>query len=189
MPRLFRVVVSVCVFASATPAFAQGASADEKELAAYTLTMPTLNKAVAVMRSMAKEMMQDPKYQQAMKIDKQIEGVEAEVAKLEAKNEMTEAEGKKLEALNEQLEKLQSQKDQIEETIDTDNPMSSNPKTLTEMEQNIGKVRRSREFWSVKVYRPANIQVHAGVVASWHGPRIVARKGGLFEAAAGRQRR
>ena len=141
MPRLLRVVVSVCVFASATPAFAQGtASADEKELAAYTLTMPTLNKAVAVMRSMAKEMMQDPKYQQAMKIDKQIEGVEAEMAKLEAKTEMTEAEGKKLEALNEQLEKLQSQKDQIEETIDTDNPMSSNPKTLTEMEQNIGKV-------------------------------------------------
>ena len=93
-----------------------------------------------VMRSMAKEMMQDPKYQQAMKIEKQIEGVEAEVAKLEAKTEMTEAEGKKLEALNEQLEKLQSQKEQIEETIDTDNPMSSNSKTLTEMEQNIGKV-------------------------------------------------
>ena len=141
MKRFLRIfLVCACVVVSATPSFAQGASADEKELAAYTLTMPTLNKAVAVMRSMAKEMMQDPKYQQAMKIDKQIEGVEAEVAKLEAKNEMTEAEGKKLEALNEQLEKLQSQKDQIEETIDTDNPMSSNPKTLTEMEQNIGKV-------------------------------------------------
>ena len=141
MTRLLRSSSSVLAsVATATPAFAQGASADEKELAAYTLTMPTLNKAVAVMRSMAKEMMQDPKYQQAMKIERQIEGVEAEVAKLEAKNEMTEAEGKKLEALNAQLEKLQSQKDQIEETIDTDNPMSSNPKTLTEMEQNIGKV-------------------------------------------------
>lgn len=141
MKRFLRIfLVCGCVVVTATSGFAQGASADEKELAAYTLTMPTLNKAVAVMRSMAKEMMQDPKYQQAMKIDKQIEGVEAEVAKLEAKNEMTEAEGKKLEALNEQLEKLQSQKDQIEETIDTDNPMSSNPKTLTEMEQNIGKV-------------------------------------------------
>ena len=141
MTRFLRIfLVCACVVVTANPGFAQGASADEKELAAYTLTMPTLNKAVAVMRSMAKEMMQDPKYQQAMKIDKQIEGVEAEVAKLEAKNEMTEAEGKKLEALNEQLEQLQSQKDQIEESIDTDNPMSSNPKTLTEMEQNIGKV-------------------------------------------------
>ena len=141
MTRFLRIfLVCACVVVTATSGFAQGASADEKELAAYTLTMPTLNKAVAVMRSMAKEMMQDPKDQQAMKIEKQIEGVEAEVAKLEAKNEMTEAEGKKLDALNAQLEKLQLQKDQIEETIDTDNPMSSNPKTLTEMEQNIGKV-------------------------------------------------
>jgi hypothetical protein len=141
MPRLSAFAIAVIgVLVSATPGLAQGASADEKELAAYTLTMPTLNKAVAVMRSMANEMMQDPKYQQAMKIGKQIEVVEAEVAKLEAKNEMTEAEGKKLEALNEQLEKLQSQKEQIEETIDTGNPMSSNPKSLTEMEQNIRKV-------------------------------------------------
>jgi TolA-binding protein len=141
MPRVLHVVVSVCVFASATPAFAQGtASADEKEIAAYTLTMPTLNKVVATMRSMAQEMMQDPKYQQVMKIDKQIEDVEAQVAKLEAKNEMTEADGKKVEALNEQLEKLQSQKEQIEETLDSDNPMGGDPKSLTEMEQNIRKV-------------------------------------------------
>jgi predicted RNase H-like nuclease (RuvC/YqgF family) len=141
MPRVLHVVVSVCVFASATPAFAQGtASADEKEIAAYTLTMPTLNKVVATMRSMAQEMMQDPKYQQVMKIDKQIEDVEAQVAKLEAKNEMTEADGKKVEALNEQLEKLRSQKEQIEDTIDSDNPMGSDPKSLTEMEQNIRKV-------------------------------------------------
>ena len=141
MPRLFVFVIAVIsVLAGATASFAQGASADEKELAAYKLTMPTLNKVVAAMRSMAQEMMQDPKYQQVMKIEKQIENVEAEVAKLEAKNELTEAEGKKVEALNEQLEKLQSQKEQIEETIDTDNPMSSNPKSLTEMEQNIRKV-------------------------------------------------
>ena len=141
MPRLSALAIAVIsVLVSATPGFAQGTSADEKELAAYKLTMPTLNKVVAAMRSMAKEMMQDPKYQQAMKIDKQIEAVEAEVAKLEAKNEMTEAEGKKVEALNDQLEKLQSQKDQLEQTIDTDNPMSGDPKSLTEMEQNIRKV-------------------------------------------------
>ncbi len=141
MPRVLRLVVSVCVFVSATPAFAQGtASADEKEIAAYTLTMPTLNKVVAAMRSMTQEMMQDPKYQQVMKIEKQIEDVEAQLAKLETKNEMTEAEGKKLEALNEQLEKLQSQKEQIEDTLDSDSPMGNDPKSLTEMEQNIGKV-------------------------------------------------
>jgi phage terminase small subunit len=141
MPRLFVFVIAVIsVLVSATPALAQGtASADEKELAAYKLTTPTLNKVVAVMRSMAQEMMKD-KYQQAMKIDKQITDVEAQVEKLEAKTEMTEADGKKVEALNEQLEQLRTQKEQLEETIDSDNPMASNPKTLTEMEENIRKV-------------------------------------------------
>ena len=142
MPRLFVFVIAVIsVLVSATPALAQGtASADEKELSAYKLTTPTLNKVVAVMRSMAQEMMKDPKYQQAMKIDKQIADVEAQVEKLEAKTEMTEADGKKVEALNEQLEQLRTQKEQLEETIDSDNPMGSNPKTLTEMEENIRKV-------------------------------------------------
>ena len=55
MTRFFRIfLVCACVVVTAPSGFAQGASADEKELAAYTLTMPTLNKAVAVMRSMAK---------------------------------------------------------------------------------------------------------------------------------------
>ena len=182
MMRFLRIfLVCACVVVAATSGFAQGASADEKELAAYTLTMPTLNKAVAVMRSMAKEMMQDPNYQQAMKIDKQIEGVEAEVAKLEAKNEMTEAEGKKLEALNEQLEKLQSQKDQIEETIDTDNPMSSNPKTLTEMEQNIGKVPAfarvlEREGLSPREYSKFMLALlQAGIVHGMSQGKLVIR--------------
>jgi predicted RNase H-like nuclease (RuvC/YqgF family) len=124
----------------ANPCFAQGGGAGEKELAAYKLTMPTLNKVVAAMRSMAQEMKQDPKFQQALKIDEQIQGVEAQIAKLEAKTEMTEADTKKVEALNEQLEKLQAQKEQLEQSANSADSSDTNPKTLTEMEQSIRKV-------------------------------------------------
>ena len=144
MPCLLQVisVVVTSLIVSSAPAFAQGAAtADEKELAAYKLTMPTMNKVAAAMRSMAKEMMQDPKYQQATKLEQQIEDLEAQVAKLEGKDEMTEADGKKVEALNEQLDKLREQKEQLEERPDATNAVdNNNAKTLTEMEQNIRKV-------------------------------------------------
>ena len=55
MPHMRRLLVWVCVLAAAALSLhAQGAaSGDEKELAAYRLTLPTMNKVVAVMRTMA----------------------------------------------------------------------------------------------------------------------------------------
>jgi hypothetical protein len=139
---LVRVVVALGFgLAGAAQLLAQGAlTADEKEIAAYKLTMPTLNKVVTAMRSMAKEMMQDPKYQQVMKVEKQIADAQGEITKLEAKTEMTEADGAKVEALTEQLEKLREQKEQLEQSLEAGNPMDGNAKTLTEMEQNIKRV-------------------------------------------------
>jgi TolA-binding protein len=142
MPRWLRAAVAViCAIVCAAPLAAQGSpGADEKELAAYKLTAPTLNKVAAAMRSMAKEMMQDPKYQQIMKVDAQIADLEGQVSKLEAKNDLTEADQKKLDALNGQLEKLNDQKEKMEQSLDTGNPMADNPKSLSEMEQGIAKV-------------------------------------------------
>ena len=141
MPRWFRALVAIgYLIVCAAPLTAQGTASDEKELAAYKLTVPTLNKVAAAMRSMVKEMGQDPKYQQAMKVDAQIADLEGQISKLEAKNDLTEADQKKLEALNAQVEKLQEQKEKLEESLSSDNPANENPKTLSEMEQGIRKI-------------------------------------------------
>jgi uncharacterized protein DUF4145 len=121
MPRPVRAAVAVFVFvAFTTPLVAQTAalSADEKELAAYRLTVPTLNKVAAAMRSMAQEMMQDPKVKEGMKL-------EAEIDALEQKEELTEAE-------QEKLEKLRERQTALEESMPS--PMGNNAQTLSDME-------------------------------------------------------
>src|ERR671912_2846755 len=66
----FMRVVSLCVsglLVAATALPLAQSKADEKELAAYTLTLPTFKKVMSAMRSMSEEMMNDPKYKQLMK--------------------------------------------------------------------------------------------------------------------------
>ena len=121
----------------AAPAQAQGAAkADDKELAAYTLTMPTLKKVVAAMRTMVEEMSQDPRYQRMMKLEDDIDAAEKELEKLQSKDELTKAEEARVEALNAQLEKLNAEKEQQEEKLEAENPMR-NPQTLDDMERGI----------------------------------------------------
>jgi site-specific recombinase len=143
MLRAFRLL-SVCLLfvIIGRPVQAQGTmSADEKELAAYRITMATLTKVVAAMRAMSQEMSNDPKYQQLMKVQEQIDDVEAQIKKLEAKEEPTEAEQKKLEGLNEQLDKLRAQKEQMEAASEAAEDKSvANAQTLTEMEQAINRI-------------------------------------------------
>ena len=122
------------------PGYAQNAmSADEKELAAYKLTMPMLKKVMAAMRSMAETASQDPQFQHITKVDNEIERVEGELDKLQSKDELTKAEEARVETLSEQLEKLREQKTQAEEKLGG-GAQSSNPKMLSEMEQQIRSV-------------------------------------------------
>jgi len=142
VPRSRRVL-TICFLAvcAAGPLYAQGTlTADEKELAAYKITMPALTKVVAAMRAVSEEAMKDPKYQAVAKVDGQIAGIEAEVEKLEKKDELTKADETRLESLNGQLEKLREEKDRLDAAADASEDKSmSNAKSLSEMEQAINK--------------------------------------------------
>lgn len=98
---------------------------DEKELAAYRLTMPTVRKAAAAMRAFAELSAKDPKMQEAAKLDAQIEA-------LENKEELTAAE-------EASLDKLRARR----ETLDVDGNAfggeTSNAETISDMEAQIKK--------------------------------------------------
>jgi hypothetical protein len=98
--------------------------ADAKELAAYRLTVPTLNKVVTATRTMIAQMQKDPKFQEAARL-------EAEINALEKKDERTDAEQEKLEALTAKKEALE----------DSFGGLSMNDaNTLDDMEAQIKKV-------------------------------------------------
>ena len=117
------LLVSVLLFPftlTAAGARAQGLSADEKELASYTLTMPTVKKAMAATMLLAEEEAKDPKVQERAKLKSQIDA-------LEAKDELTDAQQAELDKLRERLDALEAQEDEKESPL-------SNPKSLAEME-------------------------------------------------------
>jgi hypothetical protein len=132
-------VSGLFVAATSTPLLAQS-KADEKELAAYTLTLATLKKVVAATRAMSEEMMNDPKYQQLMKFDEQIEALEKELEPLQAKDEPTEADEAKMDSLLEQIEKARERKEQAEEAMSSDSPDMNNAQTLDDMERAFAKI-------------------------------------------------
>lgn len=92
------------VHAAVSAAAAQTLSGDEKELASYRLTMPTVKKVAAVTRALAEIEQKDPAVQELTK-------VRAELKVLQAKEEMTEAEGERIEKLTEREEQLEAQID------------------------------------------------------------------------------
>ena len=99
------VTAAVCaVFAlCSNPVFAQSPlSADEKELASYTLTMANVKKVGAALQMLAAEMEKDPKFQEAKKI-------EADIEALQKKEELTDAESAQLEKLRERKEALEEE--------------------------------------------------------------------------------
>lgn len=105
------------------PASAQQTlSADEKELASYTLTLPTVRKVASVVRALNELQSQDPKV-------KELEKIRAEIEAIEKKDELTEADEQK-------LEKLRERETALEEEIDRSSG-SGNANTIAEMEQRI----------------------------------------------------
>ena len=92
------------LIASLAPLAAHALSADEKEIAAYKLTMPTVKKVAAVSRALAEDEARDPQQQEITKVT-------AEIDALEQKGELTEAEEARLEKLRERLDALEEEQD------------------------------------------------------------------------------
>lgn len=98
MVRLTLVLALAVLVAAPAAAQVPGVNdPDAKELAAYTLTVPALDKALAATRNMVTAAKSDPRFQ------KQV-ALKAEIKKLEAKEEPTDADTAKLEKLHAELE-------------------------------------------------------------------------------------
>jgi hypothetical protein len=101
-------------------------TADTQELAAYRLSMATVNKVAAANRAMVTELKKDPRFQEMAKLD-------AEIKALRKKEDTTEAEDAR-------LEKLEARKEELSDTM---NDLSfANAETLTDMEAQIRKSPR-----------------------------------------------
>jgi hypothetical protein len=122
MPRTRFPRFLVFAFALLLPAitYAQALSADEKELASYTLTMPTVKRVMHAAMLMAEEEAKDPKVQERAKLKAQIDA-------LQARDELTEAQQAELDKLQERLDALEAAEDEDESPL-------KNPKSLAEME-------------------------------------------------------
>ena len=114
--------ILVLVFFTSSLAAAQTPSADEKAIAAYRLTMPTIKKAMAVTESFVAELAKDPKVQEMQKLKAQIKA-------LDEKEELTEAQQAELEKLREREEALEQEMDRAAEAKGF-----SNNQTLADME-------------------------------------------------------
>ena len=124
-PWFFSAIATAAVVGiSASNAFAQAVGADEKELAAYRLTLPTVRKVAAVIKTVTDEAAQDPRAKEMAKIKEEIE-------ELGKKEELTEAEQARLDKLTERRDALEQQND------DSDAGSSNNAQTLDEMEARV----------------------------------------------------
>ncbi len=122
-----RATVALLLVSVVSNLAAQGtppSDADMKEVAKYKLSMEAVDKVKVATRAMIAEIIKDPKYQQLIKL-------EAEIDALEKKDDRTEAEDEKLATLNEQKDKLENE---------ADSPLSfGQANSLAEMEANIRK--------------------------------------------------
>ena len=145
--------------AAAMPQGSGFSAADSKELATYRLTMEDVRKMQTVMRAMAEEASNDPKFQAIMKLN-------AEIDALEKKEELTDAEAERLEA-------LRQKKEQAEEALDDQGVNMNDVKTLDDMEAQIkrfppmaralnGAGLSSRDFSKMTM-----MMMMAGMVASF----------------------
>jgi hypothetical protein len=118
-------LASVVLLWSATTLAAQPASGtddpDYKEIMAFRLTMPTVQKMVEGTRNMAAAIKNDPRF-------KRHQAIEAELDKLREKDELTDADQARMQKLETELEELQ----------DDGISLNSNA-TLSEMAASINK--------------------------------------------------
>lgn len=92
-------VVIAAVMSAAPMAGQAGQDADAREITSYRLTMDVVNKVAAATRVMITELKKDPTFQEAAKVD-------AEIDAIEKKETTTEADDARLEKLNARKEEL-----------------------------------------------------------------------------------
>ena len=114
------------VLAFTSVAAAQGVQGtddpDYKEIVAYRLTMPTVQKMGQATRNMAEAIKNDPRF-------KRQQAVEAELKKIAAKDDLTDADQARIEKLEKELEELEN----------SSGLSSENTKTLSDMANAIKK--------------------------------------------------
>lgn len=118
----FRIPVSILALVFVARSLTAAQSADEKAIAAYRLTLPTVKKAMAVTESFMAELAKDPKVQE-------IQKVKAQIKALDEKEELTEAQQTELEKLREREEALEQEMDRSQESKGF-----NNAQTLADME-------------------------------------------------------
>ena len=109
--RALLPVFLILLLTSSVPATAQTLTADQKELASYTLTMPNVRKAATALQRLQEIAAKNPKIQQAAKL-------QAEIDVLEQKDTLTPAEEAR-------LEKLLAQAEALDEEIDREVGMNA----------------------------------------------------------------
>lgn len=109
--RTAMTILLTLLLMPAGSAAAQTLTADQKELASYTLTMPNVRKAASALQRFKEIAAKNPKVQEAAK-------VQAEIDVLEQKDTRTEAEEAR-------LEKLQARADALDEEIDREVGMNA----------------------------------------------------------------
>lgn len=102
LKRIVTVLLVITAVGVGRPLAAQS-DPDMKELAAYRLTRPSLDKYMAVMRTLAVEIQKDPQFRELKK-------VEADIKTLEAKEDLSDAQ-------QTQLEQLEGRKDELEDHL------------------------------------------------------------------------
>ena len=100
--RLPLLVVTATLLAAPAVAQVPGASdPDAKELAAYTLTLSSLDKALAATKNLVAATKNDPRFQKQAALN-------AEIRKLEAKEEPTDADTTRIEQLRAELDAIEA---------------------------------------------------------------------------------
>jgi hypothetical protein len=119
MPKPLVTILFALVLAASSPAAAQTVDPELKELAAYTLTVDTLNRIDRANKAMLVNIQNDPKYGERIKLGKELDA-------LKKKEETTEADDKRIEELEARIEK-----------IDAANDDGTEAKTIADMERKI----------------------------------------------------
>lgn len=119
-----RSIVILCSVLLPAAAHAQTLSADEKELASYTLNMPTVKKVMMAAKLMAEEEARDPKVSERAKLEAQIDA-------LQSKDELTAAQEAELERLLERRDAMEAAEEAEDEKDDSPRKNSG---SLDEME-------------------------------------------------------
>lgn len=123
---LRRTLASIAVALVVSPASLRAQAAaldpDTREVVAYQLTVPTLQKVAGAHRQLAAALKNDPRFAR-------LAALKAEKKRLEAKDDLSEAEAARLEALEREIESAEAGLPSLLEGV----------KTLGDMEANIRK--------------------------------------------------